>query len=144
MIGILLVLLVQGAQPPSIVAAAMKHVPGVEWRPRSVLTADFSCRGHREQAILGISATDIVVAVFLNGTSERPEVLRYSSRVRDAASAQLTIEDQDYDPNMEIGADLPGFRRSRTCKGLNLGDGMIDSAHIYWNHQTLRFNDWVR
>jgi hypothetical protein len=59
-------------------------------------------------------------------------------------SLSSRVEDQDYDPKDEIGADLPGFRRSRTCKGLNLSDGGIDSAHIYWDHEARRFEDWVR
>jgi hypothetical protein len=141
---VILAFFLQTAQPLTVEISAAKYVPGVRWQPKSVLTADFSCRGRREQAILGTSATDIVIAVFLNGTSERPEVLRYSSRVRDAASVQLTIEDQDYDPSLDIGSDLPGFKRSRTCKGLNLSDQHIDSAHIYWNHLMSRFEDWVR
>jgi hypothetical protein len=127
-----------------LVAAAAKYLSDVQWRGNSVLTADFSCRGYREQAILGIDASDIVIAVFLDGTSVRPRVLRYSAKVRDRSSAQLKLEDQDYDPSTEIGSDLPGFKRSRMCKGLNLSDGEIDSAHIYWNHLMQRFEDWVR
>jgi hypothetical protein len=60
------------------------------------------------------------------------------------ASAELSIEDQDYNPKDEIGVDLPGFMPSKKCKGLNLSDGRIDSAHIYWNHEANRFDDWVR
>lgn len=130
-------------QIPSITEAASKFVPGVTWRPKSVLTADFSCEGRKQHAILGITAKEIVIAVFLNGPREPPEVLRYRAGVRDASAARLTIESLDYDPKDEVG-DLPGFRRSRTCKGLNLSDQRIDSAHIYWNHNAKRFSDWVR
>ena len=83
-------------------------------------------------------------AVFLNGTNSRPEVLRYSAKVRDPASATLQAESLDYDPKEDPGYVLSGFQRSKTCKGLNLSDGKIDSAHIYWNHESLRFDDWVR
>lgn len=131
------------AQVPTVSQAASKFVPGVTWRPKSVLTADFSCRGRKEQAILGVNAKQIVVAVFLNGPTRPPEVLRYSAEMRDAKEVQLTLESLDYDAEDEIG-DLPGFRRSRTCQGLNLSDGKIDSAHIYWNHDAKRFDDWVR
>jgi hypothetical protein len=122
-------------------AAAAKYVPGVKWQPTTVITADFSCRGRKEQAILGADSADIVIAVFLNGTNQKPEVLRYSAKVRNARSVELTNEDQDYDPK-DRGVDLPGFKRSRTCKGLNLSDGRSDSAHIYWNHTDRRFDDW--
>ena len=131
------------AQVPSVIEAAPRFVPGVVWRPKSVLTADFSCRGRKEQAILGVTAKEIVIAVFLNGPAEPPEVLGYSAEVRDASEAQLTTESLDYDPKDDVG-DLPGFRRSRTCVGLNLSDDRIDSAHIYWNHDAKRFEDWVR
>jgi hypothetical protein len=132
------------AQHPSIATAAARYVPGITWRTTSVVTGDFSCSGRREQAILGTSRSDIVVAVFLNGTTERPEVLHYSTGMRDPSTASLMIESSDYDANKEIGSPLPGFRRSKTCKGLNLSDGKVDAAHIYWNHDSRRFADWVR
>jgi hypothetical protein len=128
---------------PSVQAAAAKYVPGINWRPKSVVSGDFSCRGKMESAILGTSPSEIVVAVFLKGLSSRPQVLRYSARVRDAASAVLETENLDFDPEEALGYALPGFHRSKTCKGLNLSDGKIDSAHIYWNHESLRFDDWV-
>ena len=132
-----------GAQVPTVSQASSKFVPGVTWRPNSVLTADFTCRGRKEQAILGITAQEIVIAVFLDGLTEAPEILRYSADVRDARDARLSLESLDYDPKDDVG-DLPGFRRSRTCQGLNLSDDKIDSSHIYWNHDAKRFNDWVR
>ncbi len=104
---------------------------------------DFSCRGKAESAILGSSESDIVVVVFLNGLNKKPQVLRYSAKVRDAASAMLEIESLDFDREKELGYALPGFRRSKTCKGLTLSYGRRDSAHIYWNHESRRFDDWV-
>jgi hypothetical protein len=127
----------------SVQAAATKHVHGVSWRAKSVITGDFSCRGKTETAILGTSKSEIVVAVFLDGLKREPQVLRYSATVRDAASAVLDIESLDLDREEELGYALPGFRRSNTCKGLNLSDGRSDSAHIYWNHESRRFDDWV-
>ena len=92
---------------------------------------------------MGVTSKEIVIAVFLNGTGEKPEILRYSAAVRDASQAKLRLESLDYGPDEDTGP-LPGFRRSRTCKGLNLSDDMIDSAHIYWNHDAKRFDEWVR
>jgi hypothetical protein len=142
-LGLAAVLLLLGAaaQPSSVAAAAARYFPDVKWQRASVVAADFTCRGREEQAILGTSPSKIVIAVFLNGTTARPEILRYSAKVRHAATAVLAVEDQDYDPKEEIGSDLPGFKRSRTCKGLNLSGGEIDSAHIFWNHEARRFDD---
>jgi len=136
-------LILSAAETPSLPMAAAKFVPGISWQPKSALIADFSCRGHREQAILGMTPNEIVIAVFLNGLTEKPEVLRYSAAVRDRRTVKLTIEHLDYDPKEAVGVDLPGFQRSRVCQGLNLSDGKIDSAHIYWNHDTKQFDDWT-
>ena len=131
-------------QEAAIPAAASKFVPGTAWQPKSVVEADFTCRGRKEQAILGVTAEEIVIAVFIGGTTQPPEVLRYSAKVRDPRLAKLTIEGLDWDPKEDEGIELPGFERSRTCKGLNLSDAEIDSAHIYWNHAGKKFSDWVR
>jgi hypothetical protein len=128
---------------PSVQAAAAKYVAGISWRAKSVIAGDFSCRGRTERAILGANESDIVVAVFLNGLNNKPQVLRYSAKVRNAASAILKIESLDFDPEEALGFALAGFRRSKTCKGLNLSDERSDSAHIYWNHESRRFDDWV-
>jgi hypothetical protein len=132
------------ASQSAAATAAAKFFPAITWRPTSVITADFTCRGRKEEAILGATTSEIVVAVFVNGITQAPEVLRYSARARNPRTAKLTIESLDFDPRKEEGYDLPGFRRSRTCKGLNLADGEVDSAHIYWNHDAKRFDDWVR
>jgi hypothetical protein len=123
-----------GQEP--LIKAAARYVPGVTWQPKSVVTGDFTCRGRKQIAILGVSSSEIVVAVFLNGTNKRPEVIRDSGR--QAASVTLMIEDLDY----ETDYTLPGFQRSKTCKGLVLDDGEIDPAHLYWNHESLRFSRW--
>jgi hypothetical protein len=140
---LVLAVLLGTAQPSTVPSAATKFLPDVAWRPKSVLAGDFSCHGRTEHAILGVTAKEIVIAIFLNGLAKKPEVLRYSAEARDPSRAKLTIEDLDYDPKEPLGQDLPGFRRSRTCKGLNLSDGLIDSAHIFWNHDTKQFDDWV-
>lgn len=124
--------------------AATKFVPGFIWHEDSILTGDFSCGGLNEQAILGTNSKEIAIAVFLNGTRNPPQVLRYSASVRNPSLAALGIEDLDYDPEKEAGEALPGFRRSKTCRGLNLSDGETDSAHIYWNRKSHRFVDWSR
>ena len=100
------------------------------WQRRSIVSGNLSCHARKERAILGVSATEIVIAVFVNGLDVRPEVLRYSGKARNPKTAELKIEDLDYDPKEMIGSDLDGFQRSKSCKGLNLSDGETDSAHI--------------
>src|SRR6266404_4639026 len=123
---------IAAGREPSIEIAAARYVPGVSWHRESVVTADFTCQGRKQQAIAGTSPGYIEIAVFLNGTNKRPERLRYSAKARNPVTTTLTTEDLDYDPQSDLGYVLPGFRRSITCKGLNLSDGDTDSAHIYW------------
>ena len=127
----------------SVEKAATKYVPGVAWQRRSIVFGNFTCHVRKEQAILGVSESEIVIAVFVHGFGSRPEVLRDSGKGRSPNTTELKIEDLDYDPKEMIGSDLDGFRRSKSCKGLNLSDGETDSAHIYWNHKSQRFEDWT-
>jgi hypothetical protein len=126
----------------AIVSAANKYVPGVTWHSESVISGDFTCRGRMEQAILGITAQEIVIVVFINGLQNMPEILR--DKVHTPADAELTIENLDYDPNEQAGVELEGFLRSKECKGLNIADNHVDSFHVYWNHKDSRFDSWSR
>jgi hypothetical protein len=138
-------LAVAADREPSIQSAAAKYLPGVTWRAGSVVSGDFSCRGRKEWAILGINATEIVVAVFLNGKNKKPEVVPIDARAGDwyPPLAELFLADLDYDPDVYgVGDPLPGFRRSKTCKGLRLDDGRVDPANIYWNHDSHHFVYW--
>jgi hypothetical protein len=126
----------------AIVSAANKFVPGITWHSESVISGDFTCHGHKEQAILGISQKEIIVAVFIDGLDTKPEILH--DKIHVPADAQLEIEGMDYDPKDEIGATLEGFQRSKVCKGLKIDDGHTDSFHVYWNHKANEFNWWSR
>lgn len=145
--GLLIVslpLLTHSAEP-TVAAAASRHYPAIKWQGLSAVVGDFSCRGRKEYAILGTGKQGIAVAVFLNGLERPPAILRYSSQNRDPHSATLTTEKMDLDLEeleKEAGYVPQGLRPSKTCLGLNLSDGKVDSAHIYWNHDANRFNDW--
>src|SRR6516162_2384409 len=80
----------------AIVTAANKHVPGGTWHSESVIIGDFTCRGRKEQAILGITQQEIIVAVFTDGLDTKPEILH--DKIHLPADAQLEIEGMDYDP----------------------------------------------
>ena len=74
--------------------------------------------------------------------SNPPEVLHYLAKAWNAAERELTLESLDFDPASPTGDPLPGFQRSKKCKGLNLRDNKTDSTHIYWNHDAREFVDW--
>jgi len=120
----------------ALTEAAAKYIPAVTWQANSSVTGDFTCSGHKQTATLGTTASDVVLAVFLSGISRKPEELRFN--IFHPEQAQLTIEDLDYEPDY----DLPGFRRSKTCVGLNVSDHEVDSAHLHWDHDAHHFGMW--
>lgn len=138
-------LLVACAQSQAPADVAARHEAGLEWRPDSTVSGDFTCRGRTEQAVLGTGGGEIVVAVFTEGLDQPPTLLRFPAAMRDPATSTLAVESLDIDLDRlsrEIGVRPDGLRPSKTCKGLNLSDGKVDSAHIYWNHATKRFAAW--
>jgi hypothetical protein len=128
------------AQEASVSAAAKTYYPSAIWQERSVLMGDFSCHGRQEVAILGASAQFIVVAIFTRGLGAEPVILKYSTKVRNAKSTVLTKESRDFEQG--DGNEPEGYTPSKTCSGLNLADGEVDSAHIYWDTKYQRFLDW--
>ena len=113
------------------------------WRDTSVITADFTCDGRRSPAILGTTATQIVVAVFINGLGQKPEILEYSTQMRSPATTRMTAESLNYNSKSPEAPDLRKFHFPSTCRGLRLDDGRISAAHIYWNPELKSFADWV-
>lgn len=132
---------------PAVKAAAARFVGGIDWQEGSVLTGDFSCSGKPQNAILGTSDKEIVVALFTQDLSKPPEVLRFASDDRKPAEAKIRLEDSSLSKD-EIktlsSAAAPGYRPSKTCKGVRLSDDSSDAAHIYWDHEARRFDSWTQ
>jgi hypothetical protein len=143
---LLLLLQITSLQKQQVFTAANKLMPGVNWRQSSVLAADFTCRGRTEYAILGTvkseaaERTYAIVAVFLDGLNKQPAIIE--DHARNAALLELTLESLESGPEEAFGRPEQGFEHSKTCKGLDLADGQIDSMHIYWNHYFHDFFSW--
>lgn len=132
---------------PAVKKAADQFVGGVTWQAQSVLSADFSCAGRIEHAILGTSDKEIVVAIFTPDLSRAPEVLRFDAAGRQPQAARIRLEDSALTP-AEIttlaGSAPTGYRPSATCKGVRLSDAASDAAHIYWDHDSKKFDSWAQ
>jgi len=128
--------LLTASQSHDFVNTAHRLLPDVQWRPDTVVSADFTCSKNQEVALLGTTGAEIVVAIFLDGSASQPKILRYSSKIRNAATARLSVEPPGEDP------DAPSA--SGRCSGLRLDDGEVDGAHIYWDAASRAFTDWVR
>jgi hypothetical protein len=147
MMSLLLALLFQitTAQRQQVLNAANKFMPGITWQAKSVLIGDFSCRGRSEQAILGTSHSETarryaVAAIFLDGLDKQPELFFDDLHITD--DVKLIVESLDFDPQETLGHSLQGFKRSKTCKGLNMDDNQTDSLHIYWDAKSRDFDAW--
>ena len=125
----------------TVLDAAARWIIDVQWRENSVLTAEFSCFGLQQHAILGTTGDEIVVAMFDGGLKQAPELLRFAAEGRQAATATISLETIDAEMVKAAGAP-PGMRPSASCRGLRLSDGGDDAAHIYWDHQAEHFDSW--
>lgn len=138
---------VPAAASPAVKAAASRFVSGIAWQEGSVLKGDFNCSGKQQHAILGTSDKEIVVAVFTQDLSKPPELLRFASAARKPAEARIRLEDSALTKD-EIQAlsntAPPGYRPSKTCKGVRLSDDSSNAAHIYWDHDARRFDSWTQ
>lgn len=135
-----------GTESADLVRAVKKSHPEVICQAHRVLKANLTCLGHEDLAVLGTQETQTLIAILAKGRGKRPIVLEIDSDLS-AASATFTIESQDFAAgNGEPGdiGPLPGFKRSKTCKGLRLDDDRIDSVHVYWNRSEGRFQTWQR
>jgi hypothetical protein len=116
------------------------------WDPQSVIREDIDCDGRVDSAFVGHSDSAMYVGVVPGGGTPA-EVLQFGlhgNAVQDAVcsdKAKLKVESLDYDPTDAVG-ELPGFQRSRVCKGLNLGEDDCDSIHMYWNHASHHLDWW--
>jgi hypothetical protein len=145
---LLAIYVAQAASPQAaaVVQAGRRLRPEVAWQSKSVLRGDFSCRGRSEVAILGTTADAILVAIFVDGMTRKPQVVRYPKDVFVSDSMLgIEIEDLDFDVQRlasDLGTSLQGLRRSKTCKGISLRNHQEDAIHIYWNRVKSVFREW--
>jgi hypothetical protein len=124
--------------------AAKQLFPDYEWQTPA-LTGDFRCDGKFGYALLGLTKTEALVIVFLEGLDHAPEKIAVT---RDPLSDDpMTLSDYSLDISDNefkemIGAVPEGFRRSKHCKGLSLTDGDTDPYNFYWNKKIKSFSMW--
>ena len=125
--------------------AASRAEPHVLWQLSSVVEGDFTCRGKPQTALLGATKSGFAVAVFTRSLKSRPDILRFEPDPRSIKSLNLMVDDLDFANDeywQEVSALAPGLQASKTCKGLAVSDGEVDSLHIYWNVRAKRFEWW--
>lgn len=119
----------------------------VIWKEASSVSADINCDGIPDTAKLGFLDNYVRLLVTINpdGPSQFIDFGLGMPSQQDAPCGRdpvLTIEYMDYDLVEIFGENPEGFKRSKTCKGLNINAGECDSMHIFWNHETNHINWW--
>lgn len=135
----------QTDQGAAVQAAAEKFAGSLLWRASTVLTADFNCTGKVQYALLGISNSEIAVAIFVNGLNQPPAMLRFETAGLNIIESKIRLDDYGMTAT-EIagltGATPAGYRPSTACHGVRLSDDRSDAAHIYWDYDNQRFDSW--
>lgn len=131
-----------GARAEALKIAATRE-PRVTWNGKGVLTADIDCDGTEDYALEGRKGEDVLVMVILGPVTQKSKVAVEELPADELCGdpIALTLESLDYEPGEETG-ELPGFERSKKCKGLNLGSGECDAFHFFWNHKTAALDMW--
>jgi hypothetical protein len=137
----------QDVQAGPVHLAAEKFAPGITWRESAVLTSDFTCADQVQFAILGSSPKEVVVAIFIKGLDQAPELLRFDAAGRNLQATKIRLDDYSLTAD-EIagvsGTPPVGYRPFTTCHGVRLSDDRYDAAHIYWDHEHQRFDSWAQ
>lgn len=102
------------------------------------LVGDIDCDGHVDTVSYSVTSESVHLEVRLKGESRRSKPITFSIGADSqsslcAAPVKIALESQDFDPKEDLGS-LPGFRRSKVCKGIVLDDEQCDAIHVYWNH----------
>jgi hypothetical protein len=110
------------------------------------LVGDIDCDGHLDAISYWVTPESVRVEVRLKGEPRRSKSISFSigglsQASLCAAPVKPALESQDFDPKEELGS-LPGFRRSKVCKGIVLDDEQCDPIHVYWDHDAHALAWW--
>ena len=151
-------LAVQASSAQSVMAAAARVFPDIQWQAHTEISADFICVGRKQSAILGFTDSkavfheginigqtnpEVVVAVFVSGTGKPPVTLQFQGRSTGEVGLKaepLTTSAKEF--KSTLGYVPQGFMHSKSCQGLILSDGDRDATHIYWNRARRVFSTW--
>ena len=123
--------------------AANYFFPNFEWKTGTVKKADLNCDGRTDLAILGFNGGKVGVAIFMHGHRQKPALLEFAAYEPKLAELKIEMLTNTRTDFREMLGEMPdGYRRSKVCRGLSVGDGDRDSTHIYWNHKKKGFSTW--
>ena len=120
---------------------------GAPANAKRLLTGDVDCDGHADAISYFVSSGAVSVEVRFSQKGHATQSLTFaigadSQKSLRAAPAKVSLESLDFDPKDEEMGDLPGFQRSKFCKGIVLDDQQSDPIHVYWDHDAHRLAWW--
>jgi hypothetical protein len=110
------------------------------------ISGDIDVDGHVDSVSFAMTANAVLLKVRF-GQTKRPEqsvtfAIGAGSQDSLHSAPKVSLESMDFDPNdNEVGA-LPGYQRTKICKGIVLDDGETDPIHVYWDHGARRLAWW--
>ncbi len=127
--------------------------PDVKWDADSQIVEDFNGDGKLDFALLGYGKDNVskdlaVVAVWLEKPGKKTDiqylVFGIEAGRQDAVCAMpVKLSSEKFDcTNSDSNQRLPGCRKSKHARGLNLRGGDCDAIHLYLNHISQEMSWW--
>lgn len=123
----------------------------VDWDAKTAVSADVTCDGNADIAIVGYEKEQAVWVGVVPGSDKKrvskPVMMRFpvGKHSQDSfCSVPVQIEAQPIEcDDEELGA-LPGCKRVRGCSDFSIVDHACDSFHFYWDSSRKRLMWWRR
>jgi hypothetical protein len=135
--------------PENISKVLKKHNPKVKWE-RMLGQADINCDGKQDYIAIGKAKNRLYVAVAIGPLSDKSKVSSINIGLGNEGyqdslgetNPSVRIVSLDYDPKETTGLTVEGFKRSKTCKGVEIGGEETDEFNVYWNHKKDSLDWW--
>jgi len=127
--------------------------PDVRWDTDSQIVEDFNGDGKLDFALLGYAKDAIgkdlaVVALKIEKPDKKPDVQFLvfgieAGRQGAVCAMPVKLSSEKFDcTNADSTQKLPGCRKSKHARGLNLSGGDCDAIHLYLNHISQEMSWW--
>ncbi len=132
-----------------LIVSVLFLIPSVAIAQNTEVEGDFDCDGKADTAIIQIINKKVILSVQL-GNEKPANILKFGL---DNPSSQVSLcgttahlstnapSDNEYF-EAALGETPEGYNTSSQCLDLNISGGECDSMHIFWNHNTNKFNWW--
>lgn len=130
-------------------AISALHVaqPKVNWDAKTAVSADVTCDGRADTAIVGYDRNEAVWLGVVSGNSKYPVTMKFlvGKHSQDSfCSIPVQIETHPIDCEGDEGETLPGCKKVKGCSDFSLVDNSCDSFHFYWDSTRKKLAWWRR